>query len=201
MQSRSTNRRRQEQTFRLDWVLGAAEKVFLQRGFEGAGVAEIAKRAEVALATLYKTFPSKADLFAGVIERRMDGFLGHVRAASGDGAPRDRLEQLVRAMFAYFLQRGDLFRMYVAATHGFPWHIRSRLGARAVTGYHALVAEVEAICRPALPRRSRRTSHATALAVVGTLNAILGDWIAHPRGRTNERVATEAWAVVGRLIP
>jgi len=201
VQPRSSRRRQQEQTVRLDWVLGAAEAVFLERGFGGAGVAEIAKRAEVALATLYKTFPSKEELFAGVIERRMDGFLGHVRAASADGTPRVRLERLVRAMFAYFLQRGDLFRMYVAATHGFPWHLRSRLGARAVTGYHALIDEVEAICRRALPARSRRSAHATALAVVGTLNAILGDWVEHPRGRSNDAVASEAWAVVGRLIP
>jgi len=201
VQQRSTGRRQQEQTVRLDWVLGAAEAVFLERGFSGAGVAEIARRAEVALATLYKTFPSKDDLFAGVIERRMDGFLGHLREASAEGTPRVRLERLVHAMFSYFLQRGDLFRMYVAATHGFPWHLRSRLGARAVAGYHGLIAEVEAICRRALPPKSRRSAHATALAVVGTLNAILDDWIAHPRGRSNAAIAAEAWTVVGRLIP
>lgn len=201
MQPRSTTRREQEQTLRLDWVLGAAEAVFLEHGFGRAGVVEIARRAEVALGTLYKTFPSKEDLFAGVIERRMDGFLLHLREASREGVPRVRLERLVHAMFGYFLRRGDLFRMYLAATHGFPWHLRSRLGERAVMGYHALVAEVEGICRLALPPRSRRTAHATALAVVGTLNAILGDWIKHPRGRSNAAVAAEAWAVVGRLVP
>jgi AcrR family transcriptional regulator len=199
--STTTSRRQQEQTMRLDWVLRAAEAVFLERGYGGAGMVEIAKRAEVALGTLYKTFPGKDDLFAGVIERRMDGFLDHVRAASTDGSPRVRLERLVRGMFDYFLQRGDLFRMYVAATHGFPWHLRSRLGERAVTGYHALVAEVEGICRLALAGRSRRTAHATALAVVGTLNAVLGDWVESPRGRSNATVASEAWAVVGRLVP
>ena len=32
-----------------------------------------------------------------------------------------------------------------------------------------------------------------------TLNAVLGDWIEDPRGRSNAAVASEAWAVVGRL--
>ena len=39
------SRRQQEQTRRLDWVLRAAEAVFLERGYGGAGMVEIAKRA------------------------------------------------------------------------------------------------------------------------------------------------------------
>lgn len=173
----------------------------MERGFVGAGVAEIARRGEVALGTLYKLFPSKDELLAGVVERRMDGFLGHVRAASAEGSPRVRLERLVRGTFAYFVHRGDLFRMYLAATHGFPWQLQSRLGESAAAHYRELVAEVEAICRLALPARSRHTARATALAAVGTLNAVLGDWIEHPRRRSSAAVADEAWAVVGRLVP
>ena len=201
MASRSSARREQEQTVRLDWILAAAEAVFVQRGFRGASITDIARRADVALATLYKIFPSKEAVFAGVMERRMDGFLSQLRSASAVGTPRVRLQRFVEAMFVYFVDRGELFRMYLAATHGFPWHIRSRLGERAAAGYRDLVAEVEALCRQALSARSRRTAHATALAIVGTLNALLSDWIQAPRRRSAAKVAAEAWAVVGRLLP
>ena len=199
--SRSNRRREQEQTVRIDWVLAAAEVVFVQRGFRGASVTEIARRADVALATLYKIFPSKEALFAAVMTRRMEGFLAQLRAASAVGTPRVRLQRFVEAMFVYFVDRGEVFRMYLAATHGFPWHIRSRLGERAAAGYRELVGVVEGMCRQALPPRGRSTAHATALAVVGTLNALLSDWIQAPRRRGAAIVAAEAWTVVGRLLP
>jgi AcrR family transcriptional regulator len=55
-------------------IIDAARGVFSQRGFHGAGTAEIASRAGCSEPTLYKHFASKQALFAAVLEdagRRM----------------------------------------------------------------------------------------------------------------------------------
>jgi AcrR family transcriptional regulator len=50
-------------------ILDAAGRVFLERGFRGASVDEIAEAASAGKPTIYARFPSKQALFAAVIER------------------------------------------------------------------------------------------------------------------------------------
>jgi AcrR family transcriptional regulator len=51
-------------------ILDAAEKVFLERGFEGASVDEIADVAHAGKPTIYARFPGKEALFAAVMARK-----------------------------------------------------------------------------------------------------------------------------------
>src|SRR5262249_10010295 len=50
-----------------DRILGAARKVFLERGFEGASIEEIAETARSGKPTIYARFPSKEALFTAVV--------------------------------------------------------------------------------------------------------------------------------------
>jgi AcrR family transcriptional regulator len=201
MKSGSTPRRRAEREFRHSWLLDAAEATFLERGFAGASVDDIAARAEVALGTLYKVFPSKEELFAQVMQRRMGRFLDIVRTASAAGDPARRLESLVHVTFRHFAENNAAFRLYLAVTHGLPWLIRSQLGAVSAARYEDLVSEVESLCRGALPATRRRLARSTALAFVGTLNASVGDWIERANGRPANEMAAETWNVLRRLLP
>jgi AcrR family transcriptional regulator len=60
-------------------VLAAAEAVFAERGVE-AGVPEIAERAGVGKATVYRSFPTKEHLVAAVAVARLEDFEQRVRA-------------------------------------------------------------------------------------------------------------------------
>ncbi len=53
-------------------ILDAAEAEFTERGYAGGSIRAIAKRAAVSSALLYWFFPSKGELFAAVLTRRMD---------------------------------------------------------------------------------------------------------------------------------
>lgn len=53
-------------------ILDAAEGAFSERGYAGAAIRAIAKRAEVSSALLYWFFPNKAELFAAVLLRRAE---------------------------------------------------------------------------------------------------------------------------------
>jgi AcrR family transcriptional regulator len=60
-------------------VLAAAAAVFAERGVE-AGVPEVAERAGVGRATVYRSFPTKEHLVAAVAVARLEDFEQRVRA-------------------------------------------------------------------------------------------------------------------------
>src|SRR5882757_5787756 len=51
-------------------LLDVATDVFLEQGFKGASMSEIARRAGASKQTLYARYPSKAALFAALVERK-----------------------------------------------------------------------------------------------------------------------------------
>src|ERR1700728_2150317 len=50
-------------------ILDAAARVFLERGFQGASVDEIAEAASAGKPTIYARFPNKQALFTAVVVR------------------------------------------------------------------------------------------------------------------------------------
>ena len=53
-------------------MLEAAAHLAAERGLEGVQMSEVARRAEVAIATLYRYFPSKTHLFVAVLADQVD---------------------------------------------------------------------------------------------------------------------------------
>ncbi len=78
-------------------ILDAARQVFLERGFEGASIEEIADTARSGKPTIYARFPNKEALFAAVVMRSILSRIEELKAEvpSGDtieerGAPLSR---------------------------------------------------------------------------------------------------------------
>ncbi|WP_280445891.1 TetR/AcrR family transcriptional regulator, partial [Nocardia brasiliensis] len=69
-------------------LLAVARAVFLERGFAGSTMDEVAARAGISKTSLYREHPSKAGLFAAVVEQW---------ASAGRDAMRPGLEQLEAA--------------------------------------------------------------------------------------------------------
>jgi len=59
---------------RKERILDVAERIFAERGFEGASMREIVKAAKVNLATVYYYFDSKEGLLWAVLDHRFDPF-------------------------------------------------------------------------------------------------------------------------------
>jgi AcrR family transcriptional regulator len=55
---------------RAENLLDVATEVFLDKGFKGASMSDIARRAGASKQTLYARYPSKAALFAALVERK-----------------------------------------------------------------------------------------------------------------------------------
>jgi AcrR family transcriptional regulator len=68
-QSRRRGDSEQLQAERRTQILDAATQVFAEKGFHRATIPDIARRAEIAVGTIYIYFPSKADLLLGILDR------------------------------------------------------------------------------------------------------------------------------------
>ncbi|WP_068116279.1 TetR/AcrR family transcriptional regulator [Tropicimonas marinistellae] len=108
---------------KYDQVVEGAREVFLQDGFEGASVDDIARAAGVSKATLYSYFPDKRLLFlevakAGCCQKAYDA----VQEIDADRAPEDVLMAAATQMMCFFLS--DIgraaFRVVIAESERFP---------------------------------------------------------------------------------
>lgn len=82
-------------------VLEAAKIVFAQSGVD-APIREIARQAGVGLGTLYRRFPTRADLVAAVFRREVDACADAAGPLSADLGPADALAAWLR-LYTRFL--------------------------------------------------------------------------------------------------
>jgi AcrR family transcriptional regulator len=95
---------RVEQTERnRSLVLSAARRVFMERGYHGATLEQIAEEAGFSKGVVYSQFESKADLFLALLEKRIDE-----RAAENEQLV-DGLagESALAALFEHFVKRSQ----------------------------------------------------------------------------------------------
>ena len=86
-------------------IVEAAREVFAEQGLD-ASLDEIAKRAGTGNATLYRRFPTRADLVAAVFAERMAAHVEAVETALADDDPWNGFASYVRTVTA--MQASDL---------------------------------------------------------------------------------------------
>jgi AcrR family transcriptional regulator len=104
-------------------ILDAARKVFLERGFEGASVDEIADVARAGKPTIYARFPGKAALFAAVMARKVSEKTSFYESISPTGATLEaRLASIGTAILRNVLvaETVALCRAAIAEARRFP---------------------------------------------------------------------------------
>src|SRR5271157_5746969 len=103
-------------------ILDAAAKVFLDRGFEGATIDEIAEEARAGKPTIYARFPRKEALFATVVARKVQENTSPERVASTGSTTEERLKALAEAILERALAPDTLglMRVTLAEARRFP---------------------------------------------------------------------------------
>jgi AcrR family transcriptional regulator len=104
-------------------ILRASFPLFAVRGFEGTTTRDLASAAGVTEPILYRHFPSKADLFAAVLDGAAERILVRVGAAvAGTRGAGERLEALAQRLEPMLAELEDEFRVVngAAATHADP---------------------------------------------------------------------------------
>ena len=89
-------------------ILRTALELFYEGGVQAVGVDTISERAGVAKVTLYRHFPTKAELVSAVLEAADTGYLAAYRAAmdAAGNDPRERIAALFDGLDALAQQAG-----------------------------------------------------------------------------------------------
>ncbi len=106
---RSLSRDKQEK------VLNAAVEEFALNGYRNASMNTLVKAAGISKGSLFQYFRNKRGLFDGVVElaeARVKRYLKHVREQTTEMSFFERLEQLLRAGFAFIDEHPLLARIY-----------------------------------------------------------------------------------------
>lgn len=177
-------------------VLEGARKVFMDRGYEGASVDEIARAAGTSKATLYSYFPDKRQLFEAVMQTQC-GRTGEVMSCGKAGEPVEATLRRMAASFAAFLfspGAQEMFRVCIAESGRFPevgaaFHASgpARARARLIEFFEAANARGELVIDDAETAADQFSS----LCKAGLfLRALLG--APRPEETEIERIAEEA---------
>lgn len=131
---------------RRELIEERATEVFAERGFHGAAVEEIARRAGISIPVLYDHFSSKQHLHRRLLERHFADLRAIWREQlRGNGAPQEQLAAALDAWFGY------------VESHPFAWKMlfRETTGDPEVQAMHAEVAaESRALLLPLVSERT-----------------------------------------------
>ncbi len=104
-------------------ILDAARDIFLERGFEGASIEEIAEAARAGKPTIYARFQNKQGLFVAAFMRHMTDKHARLQSSTPEGATtEERLASIATAILEETLtdEGIGLIRLAVAEARNFP---------------------------------------------------------------------------------
>jgi AcrR family transcriptional regulator len=189
MPYRPTERTEARKAATREAIVGAALAQVGAGGYASAGVHVVARRAGVAVGTVYRHFPSKGELFAEVFRRAAEPELDVViEVSAADGRPAaERIAAAVEA-FCRRALAGPVLAYAQIAEPVDPAVESERLRLRV--GYRDAFARVldDGVAAGELRPHDTRT---VAAALVGGLGeALVGPLAAHVRGSKEALVAT-----------
>jgi AcrR family transcriptional regulator len=132
-------------------ILAAALEEFTARGYEGARLDDVAKRAGIAKGTIYLHFADKEALFQELVRSMVVPVLGTLEKMQGVDIPARMLVEGLLGTFVrevYGTRRRDLIRLILSEGPRFP--------AIAEFYYREVISRVLSIVRPILTRAAER---------------------------------------------
>jgi len=183
-------------------ILDAAAKVFLERGFDGASVDEIADVARAGKPTIYARFSGKEALFVAVIERLVRQHTGSLKSVAVGSTLEDQLKHVAEALIRNVLAPNSigLCRAAIAEARRFPKlasNVHRMARERGIEGVAQILAELArsdgAPCLPAftadrLPATTRRFIDMVLLPML--LRALFGEDLAAVEGEIGPHVSS-----------
>jgi TetR/AcrR family fatty acid metabolism transcriptional regulator len=174
-------------------ILDAATRVFAERGFFGAQVADIARRAGIAAGTVYLYFRSKDDLLISLFDRTMQDAIRDGRAALAEVEdPADRLRRIARLHLERLGRDRNLavvFQVELRQSTKF----MARLSATRLRDYLGLIRDTIADGQAQGAFRTQVPATLAAKLFFGALDEMATNWILSDRRYT---LADDAEAVV-----
>ncbi|MBB2506262.1 TetR family transcriptional regulator [Amycolatopsis echigonensis] len=136
---------------RLDPPLAGALEAFVELGYHGATIRDIAARASLSVPGVYHHWPTKQDLLVALLDLTMDDLLSRARAARAEAdGPVDRFTRLVECLALYHTHRRELGFIGASEMRSLEEPNRIRIAAVRQEMQHMVDDEVVEGCRRGL---------------------------------------------------
>jgi AcrR family transcriptional regulator len=173
-------RRRMRAPERREQLLQVARKVFAQGGYQTVTMDDVARGAGVTKPILYDHFPSKRDLYRGLLEADLAALREKIETAlETSRGNRERIRASFQAYFDFVDEEGEGFRLLMKEAVGAEEEFRD-LVAEFREAVLARVTEV--IVRESRGNLSPKEAEEVALGLIGMAETVAQ----HEPGRSKE---------------
>jgi len=176
-------RRTRERRLRREYLLNISERLFAEQGFFKTTMSQIAKESEFALATIYRFFRSKEELYFTLIEEKLELLIDNVQEAVVKvSSSVEKIKALIRAQMTFFEEHPHFFKLLMAEKFGLEEGEKDTLRERIGRKYNSYLNSISEIIRKGIRRGElkrvdpKETSHTLA----GMLNTFTLMWLSNP---------------------
>jgi TetR/AcrR family fatty acid metabolism transcriptional regulator len=197
MQARETNK-----TDKRVRILDAAVKVFADRGFFTATVAEIARAAGVADGTIYLYFKSKDDLLLRLFDEKMSDLLTEARAAvDSEGSAAARLRRFIQLHLALVEKNPELASVLIVELRQSAQFLKGLEKAK-LSAYLDVIAQVVKAGQDSGELDPALSPSTVKRAIFGALDELALGWLLSGRKTSLKKTAAEVaeWLVRGLQV-
>jgi len=173
----------------LDPPLTAALAAFLEFGYHGATMRDIAQRAGLSVPGVYHYYRSKQEMLVAILDVTMTDLLGRTTAARAEGRdPVERFALIVECLALFHTHRRELGFVGASEMRSLVPAERARVASARRAQQRMVDEEVEQACRTGLFAVAR--PHEAGRAVV-TMCTALPQWFSGTGPATAEEVAEQ----------
>ncbi len=181
-ESRSQRRSRETR----DKLLSAAEKIFLEKGYDNATTRQITERADLGAGTFYVHFRDKRDIYDALV-RRVNRRMHRewLAARRPEMSVEEQVVAALRVSFAYFRKNADLARLILIKGPPVDAEYTMRL-------HSGVGAELHDILEDGI--QSGRVSEiepAVLATVIMGISVVMGRWLLAPQPPDNAKEMEE----------
>ena len=178
--SATQRRKEREKAQRQRQILKAAEKIFAEKGFNGATIQEIALEAELAVGTIYNFFPSKEKLYSMIINSRLDEMREKVMSRI-ESIPdvKERLKGMLFFQAEFIEKNRDFFLIFFQVQNQLPWTFTKNLGKDVAQRFERYLGTLEAIFKEGVEKNVFKPLSPSDLAEAwaGLCNTFFFKWV------------------------
>jgi TetR/AcrR family transcriptional regulator len=110
----TSERREREKARRRQGIVDIAEEMFIERGYDGVSMEEVAKKTDLAIGTLYLYFKNKESLFCAVVLRAASELNAmFIESVKHGRTGAEKLDATGQAYYEFYRKSPGRFRLYM----------------------------------------------------------------------------------------
>ncbi len=157
--ARSQRKPKGEGHERRSEILAAAERIFVEHGYEGATIRKIADEVGLSSTALYMHFADKGEMLQEICRQAFEALLeANNRAVEQSGPAEERLRRMMRAYVDFGFDNPNAYRLVYmtrpAELNEGPQSAARELGTELFRSFEQVVEELEAAGRLRLDART-----------------------------------------------